>query len=267
MSALKEWHKLRLKLMQIGLSDVDIKHLFYRRLLSVIQDDQSSIGDRVSAYRDALLSAPVGEKASLPLVRMQRENIRVLEEGGIIPDSAWQEVGLLNGIGLQSEEGLVDLKEIYSLSKKRVIKEYPIDPSLVSLLKDHRYDHYNGSAQQMAVRLALTTEQSVTLVINIPTGSGKTLVAHALCGLSPSNKLTLVIVPTIGLAIEQGKQAMDMLSKMGFSHGGCCYWHGQQTEQLHNDIKDRIRKGNQRILFCSPESACRSLLPTLFEAV
>ena len=261
-----EWHQLKLYIRSKERDIQGLSNIFYRRLLNIIHDENASVADRVAAYRDALLAAPAGEIASLPLIGFHHKDARSLHAGGVIQDSAWQEVELSDAFELKSDEGVVCLNNIYSLTKRRKIGKYPIDPSLSSLLNDDSYKFYNGYAQQMAVRLGLTTNHDETLIVNLPTGSGKTLVAHALCGFSPTNKFTLVIVPTVGLSIEQGKRALGMLEKMGLTHGGCYFWHGQQDVEVHNDIKNRIRNGTQKILFCSPESACRSLLPTLFYA-
>lgn len=176
MTVLKEWHQLRLKLIQREFSLENFRNSFYQRLMTVLHDPSTSVADRISAYSDALLSAPEGEDVSLPLVDFLRTDAALLEEGGLRADNTWQHVSLSDSTELQSDEGVVSLKEVYSLTKRRNIETYPIDPSLSRLLHDENYKSYNGYAQQMAVRLALTAKDDATLIINLPTGSGLSLI-------------------------------------------------------------------------------------------
>ena len=72
-------------------------------------------------------------------------------------------------------------------------------------------------------------------------------------------------MPTTALALDQGNRASELLEQTGQDNGSCHYWHSGQEEQQHADIKDSIRDGRQRILFVSPEAACKSLLVALFD--
>ncbi len=231
---------------------------YFRRLLRVLRDESASGVDRLLAYRDALLASEDPPSAKL----------------------AWQVEGepigdALNTLGLAIDpQRLLSLtahsaeehsrSPVYWLTQRRFIEQVGMDPALKSKLRDADYSSYNGVAQQLAVRLAITTPQHTTIIVDLPTGCGKTLVAHAVSLYSTDSQLTVVIVPTISLAIEQGTRAAAMLKKAGLDHGGKYYWHGEQSKSEHDEIKERIAEHRQRVLFCSPEAACRSLLPTLF---
>lgn len=256
-----EWHKLIRSLMSADWDSTYFSNQYFSRLLTVLSDPSSSDVDKLLAYRDALCASPI-ELSMLPLLGLFDTN--VIKSMGLSIDSLGNNIFLVSNNLTIFEQN--ELQPIYRLQKRRCIKRFLMDPALSNRLNDDNYTHYNGAAQKSAIRVALTSDRNNTLLINLPTGIGKTLVAHALTVFSNEKDLTLVIVPTVGLAIEQGKRAQEMLQSAGMDHGGTYFWHGQQDEQIHNDIKERIRTGKQKILFTSPESACRSLLPILFLA-
>ena len=256
-----EWEKLRTLLRHCEYQSDNLDNLFFQRLLIVLRDETSQSGDKLLAYRDALCASPSPDSSEL--------QINVQDD--VIQGNASKfglRVNRHGGVSLAQSNMLadVDLSAIYSLAKRRYIKRTWMDPVLQLQLQNPDYSFYNGTAQQMAVRLAVTAERNSTIIVNLPTGCGKTLIAHALCLNSSSNSLILVIVPTISLAIEQGIRASQFLEKSGLGHGGLHFWHGGQTREVHKEIRERIRTQQQRLLFCAPESACRSLLPILFEA-
>lgn len=261
MNSVSEWHRLKAQLRELNYHRYGFENQFYSRLLLVLDDDASSSGDRLLAFRDALLAHPSSEGAVLPSgTTIDPKSADAVQFGLKIDRSG--NISLLEG-AVPSD---IDLAPVYGLERRRFIHEEMMDPSLQARLNNSKFKTYNGKAQKLAVRLALTSERQNTLLVNLPTGCGKTLVAHALSLFSGANQLTLVIVPTISLAVEQGARAAKMLGDANLGHGGLYYWHGGQSKDKHDDIKKRIRERTQRILFCSPEAACRSLLPTLFEA-
>ena len=260
-----EWYDLYEVLRKDEYRNVVFKNSFYNRLVTVMKDLDAGLGDICGAYRDALMACPKKGVAykDLPLQRLDPDSTTLFDFGLLINSAGYVELDAT--CHLSSDEGPLDLKRVYDGTIKSKIQKFPIDPSLTQALNDSDYLNYNGRAQQMAVRLSLLAEANSTTIINLPTGTGKTLVPHALCIFAPANKLTLVIVPTTALAIDQGNRAKSLLEKTGEYRGSCHYWHSGQEEQQHNDIKESIRGGRQRILFVSPEAACKSLLIVLFE--
>ena len=256
-----EWQRLRRQLREEDYDSHKFNNQFYRRLVALLEDDNVGQVDLLLGYRDALLAAD--DPMSAELYSRLKEPI----DG---PSSR------LLGLGVKRNGNLhlvgrytfddIDLRPIYALDKRRHIHEELLDPALRDRLNDKTYSRYRGRAQQLAVRIALTSKPDATMLVNLPTGCGKTLVAQALSLFSANNSLTVVIVPTIGLAIEQGRRTKELLEKAGESHAGLYFWHGGQTKAEHDEIKKRIRRQQQRVLYCSPEAACRSLLPTLFQA-
>lgn len=259
-----QWHNLKDILLGGNYACFQFSNQFYTRLVEVLCDSKSSEVDKLLAYRDALVSYKMFgmvDELSLPLVFEPTDSL--CESVGLLVDSFHKTISLRD-----CTNNLIELEElapIYRMERRRNIQPVVMDPALQAKLKNEKYSNYQSAAQKMAVRVALTCQRSDTVIINLPTGLGKTLVAHALTAFSNDKELTLVIVPTTGLAIEQASRAKQLLNDMGKDNSSHYVWHGGQHSNIHNEIKQRIRDGKQRILFSSPESVCRSLLPVLFE--
>ena len=254
MSAAAEWQQLKAQLRRGNYTQDGFKNQFFRRLLVVLADSGASILDKLLAYRDALLASddPLAEKLSTDLDR--NESRHLLELVGLSVDAQGQ-------VYLDQEKPISDeLAPIYGLEPRRFIHPVPTDPALRTRLRDDHFANYNGVAQRLAVRLAITSPQRSTLIINLPTGCGKTLVAHAISLFAPEGQLTVVVVPTIGLAIEQGERAAALFKRAGSDHAGSYCWHGQQTAIEHEEIKARIRDRRQRLLPAQSRTH-RTLIP------
>ncbi len=240
----------------------EITEPFYRRLLTLQSDDRCGPGDRLHAYYDALQCA---RATGARLLRLPSPDKQLSED-------TLARFGLKRCPDLLSEIMLADaslavpaaFEAVWRHEKRRTLSPSPLDALIASQLKDPTYHHYTCAGQQAAVRAVLTSPQDKTLIVNLPTGAGKTFVIHALMFNTPKDQLTLVIVPTIGLAIEQAQRAKEMLEKANADHGGAYAWYGDQSSQERAEILQRLKSGEQRILFCSPESARGGLLTSLF---
>jgi ATP-dependent DNA helicase RecQ len=123
---------------------------------------------------------------------------------------------------------------------------------------------YHSMGQREAIHAVLTAPDSSTLVINLPTGAGKSLCAQLPALLNSRNNygVSVVVVPTTALAIDQeGKLNY-------FIHHNTAYYSDDSIEgkERREGIRSRIRAGTQRIIFTSPESLMNSLAPALYEA-
>ncbi|MBM5002115.1 ATP-dependent DNA helicase RecQ [Vibrio parahaemolyticus] len=202
----------------------------------------------------------VDEQASLNLYYTPSvEEFDFAKKLGLSFDAAKQALVLKGDI----ETKYPEYSDVYKLREKRRIETATMDPAL-SLKTNGEYTQYTCHAQREAVRTTLLAKPGSTVVVNLPTGCGKTLVAHACALFSQSHQLTLVIVPTIALAIEQAQRAKQVLEKSGINTVQDYSWHSGLSKEAKESIRQHIDAGQQRILFVSPESLTKSLLPLLF---
>lgn len=135
------------------------------------------------------------------------------------------------------------------------------DPFLAEL----GFNTYQSAGQREAIRSILTSPAQSTLVINLPTGSGKSLCAHLPAWLkSKPVGVTVVVVPTVALAIDQERAFQE---KTGINFATAYYSDASvDGQERREEIRDRIRQGTQPIVFTSPEGLIESLAFSVYEA-
>ena len=111
---------------------------------------------------------------------------------------------------------------------------------------------YKSFEQKLAVHSALNLPRGDTLLISLPTGGGKSLVTQLLASSSPG--LTVVIVPTVALALDQYYAAKNNLK----SNDGIFCYRGEQSETERIAIIKAVREKNARLLFTSPEAILKN---------
>lgn len=129
------------------------------------------------------------------------------------------------------------------------------------------YAHYSSPGQREAIRAAFLIPAGDTLIVNLPTGSGKSLVGQAPALVHRQDgHLTLFVVPTVALAIDQARQMEKYFRNFGTNTQiWPLAWYGGVSKADRSEIRRRMRDGTQRILFTSPEALTTSLLSTIFE--
>lgn len=142
---------------------------------------------------------------------------------------------------------------------RRTDRRVPGDPHLHALVG---WDKYVSPGQREAVRAAYLMKPGSTLVVNLPTGAGKSL-AFQLPALSWARQagLALVVVPTVALARDQEVRFGELYAR--------CFslrtplpplaYHGGLDDLTRRAIRHAVRQGTQPILFTSPESALGAL--------
>ena len=116
-------------------------------------------------------------------------------------------------------------------------------------MKKHTiFSQYKSFEQKIAVHTALNLPDGYTLLVSQPTGGGKSLVTQMLS--SVSDGMTLVIVPTVALALDQYHAAQNNLNDSAEIY---CY-RGDQTSENRVAIIKAIKEKKTRILFTSPEA-------------
>jgi len=129
------------------------------------------------------------------------------------------------------------------------------------------FENYSSTGQREAVRAAFLVPEGDTLVVNLPTGSGKSLVGQAPALVySEDGYLTLFVVPTVALALDQ-ERAMRMLFRRQEPSrpDWPLAWFGGLAQEQRTEIWQRLRNGTQRILFTSPEALTTSLLRAVLD--
>lgn len=111
---------------------------------------------------------------------------------------------------------------------------------------------YKNFEQKLAVHSALNLPHGDTLLISLPTGGGKSLVTQLLA--SSSVGLTVVIVPTVALALDQYYAAKNNLK----SNDGIFCYRGEQSETERIAIIKAVREKTARLLFTSPEAILKN---------
>ena len=156
-------------------------------------------------------------------------------------------------------------EDIFFEQNVRLDWRRPIDPFLEEA---SGFDAYVSPGQREAVRSAFLLPRGESLIVALPTGSGKSLVAQApvlVRGLEGG--LSLCIVPTTALVLDQARQMRELL-KRRFPRRNVppLAWHAGLGVEDRVEIKNAIREGRQGILYCSPEAATGALLPSLYDA-
>ena len=132
------------------------------------------------------------------------------------------------------------------------------------------FDSYSSEGQRLAVRAFTTTGEGSTTLAVLPTGRGKTAIAHVATlvpWLTGSGGTAVVVVPTTALALDQERAFRDVLARTRMPAGtGSFAYHSQFPDATKRELRDRVSSGKQMILFTSPEAVERSLAVSLYEA-
>ncbi len=114
------------------------------------------------------------------------------------------------------------------------------------------FQQFKSIEQKLCVYGALNTPAGYTTLISMPTGGGKSLVTQAVS--YKENGLSIVIVPTVSLAIDQKRVARKNIkistdNEIFYYYSGC-----QKLGEISKAIKDQTAK----LLFISPEALIKN---------
>lgn len=111
------------------------------------------------------------------------------------------------------------------------------------------YVSWKSRALKEACWKVLKAPGGATVLVALPTGSGKSLCFHYLARFSSG--LTVVIVPTIALAIDHYRSSMKFPALVDLSPQ---YFASDDPALDPGQVAEGVRSGSCRLLFCSPES-------------
>jgi ATP-dependent DNA helicase RecQ len=118
---------------------------------------------------------------------------------------------------------------------------------------------YRSPGQLAATRSALSISPGSTLIVQLPTGGGKTDVAiTVLKSEMLSTKTNVLIVPTVALALDLERRFRNVIgSRWGYEDAlseMTLVWTGDTPPEVRETIKNNIATGDQPILITSPET-------------
>lgn len=137
-------------------------------------------------------------------------------------------------------------------------------------LKLFGFSRYRSVGQRAGVRAALLTPPGGTLVVDLPTSDGKSLVFRAIDALGFATDddaqqgrggVTLVVVPTVALALDHENSCLSELIA-----GPLAYVGGTRNAERNQLIRERVAAGEQGLCFAAPEACIGPLRWPLIEA-
>lgn len=144
------------------------------------------------------------------------------------------------------------VEDVYSLRNEENVELEAPSAGDQTLYKHTGFHAYKSFEQKVAVHTALNLPGGHTLLVSLPTGGGKSLVTQLLASVSQG--LTVVIVPTVALALDQYYAARHNLKDGSESY---CY-RGEQSELERISIIKALKAKTARILFTSPEAILKN---------
>lgn len=126
--------------------------------------------------------------------------------------------------------------------------------------KATNFKTYKSEEQKLCVSGALNYPEGYTVLVSMSTGGGKSLITQSLA-CQYEQGLTIVVVPTISLMMDQFKNAKNILNlstdEITFYHSKCNF----------NEFMNLLDKKNLKLLFISPETIIKnnSLKKKLFQ--
>ena len=268
-------------------------------LVKIIDGDEAGDDDLLVRLVDTIADLTPSRPPSADLPVLMRQALRVLEGGSQVPEEVtvpgpaagwptesqwrrsdvkatpqpdgtmrlrcreWKPAWLPGGEEQSIEDALYDAP---NLARKR--PPTPGDPCVGEAMGFGEPHTYTGPAHKQAVRAALAAPEGSTLAVLLPTGAGKSTVALAPAFLTPGNSLSVVVVPTISLALDLERKVFDILRNRDEPapiDRRFAYVSDVAKENLA-EMRRAIRTGEQSIIFTSPESLMGSLTAALYDS-
>lgn len=150
----------------------------------------------------------------------------------------------------------------------RVVRRRKMCPADPFVRDATGFENYSSPGQREAIRAAFLIPEGDTLLVNLPTGSGKSLVGHAPALVyGEEGNLTIFVVPTVALALDQERAMRALFRRQDpLRPDWPLAWFGGSSKEQRSEIRQRLRNGTQRILFTSPEALTTTLLRAVLDA-
>lgn len=176
----------------------------------------------------------------------EEEEVVEFEDGGVTESEDEEEKPAVKRRKLDTNvhTGSVCHNASIPMDHSETMMETADDATLMQLLKTHYKFHEFRPGQREAIQRVMNVRESCLL--ELPTGSGKALCYQlpALL-LPPKGQLVLVVSPLLSLMADQLDNLPPALEGAMIST--------QQTAKQQDDVLDKVRRGEVRLLFVSPE--------------
>jgi len=143
------------------------------------------------------------------------------------------------------------------------------DPVLADPAWEHGtgFKTYRSLEQRQAVRALLSSAPDATVLVLLPTGSGKSLVGMLSALVAGTGMVSVVVVPTTSLAVDQEEQLRACLRRIAAPDAESTFaFFSDLAQDVRNEVMTRVRDGGQRVVFTSPESLLGPLRDPLISA-
>lgn len=146
------------------------------------------------------------------------------------------------------------LEEVYHLDDSQVARTKPSTGDGL-LRKNSQFSGYCSFEQKIAVHTAVNLPNDYTLMVSLPTGGGKSLITQMLA--TCEQKLTLVIVPTVSLAMDQYIQARKCM-RLDSADEAVFYYKARMNDSEISKSVWAIKNRKARMLIASPEAILKN---------
>lgn len=143
------------------------------------------------------------------------------------------------------------LKYAYEFLKRRKQYQSIADSALMN---HFGYDSYISLQQKCMIYLSKQLKKGDTYLACLPTGSGKSLTWQAAVARGQFPNITIVVVPTVALAIDHKKNDAKTLARLPWieSIAYSSKEYSGNPEKMQQ-LKDKIENGKSKIIYISPE--------------
>jgi ATP-dependent DNA helicase RecQ len=227
----------------------DARELYYlntvKRLVkahSLYRIDDAYKNDYILGLRDYLITYDVA-------IRIEQDGFLKGNEFGISFDEVDLKYFASYQLPTNINEKFVKEAFVKGVDARRNTEEANLilDP-MISELTGYKYTKFKSLDQKLAVYGALNTPDGYTTLISLPTGGGKSLVTQTIS--YQKEGLTIVIVPTVSLAIDQNRVTKDVIKRENNDEEIYSYSSGVNAGPILKAIKEKKAK----VLFISPEA-------------
>lgn len=165
-------------------------------------------------------------------------------------DSIYANFELPNYVNETFVRTTFDNQQVQKVADDTAIKA--VNPYIYKLTKQ-KFRTFKSIEQQLAVMRALRVPAGYTAMVAMSTGGGKSLITQTV-SYQYDNSLTIIIVPTISLMLDQQRNASSIIKpdnkeEIMYYHSGC------NVDELISALDENL----VRMLFISPEALIKNI--------